>query len=72
MLNFEFNNNRLDDNPLDQINNLPNQQLFNYLHNHFEKIYEISSMDDLIERGNRRANIIMKKTSYWIFAHSFH
>ena len=66
-----IHNNRLDDNAFNQINNLQNQQLYNYLHNNFNLFSRISSMDDLIERGNRRANKIIGATIPLIIASGF-
>lgn len=64
-------NNRLDDNAFNQINALPNRQLFNYLHNNLNFFSRISSVDDLIERGNRISNILMSSTIPLIIAAGF-
>jgi GTP-binding protein EngB required for normal cell division len=64
-------NNRLDDNAFNQINALPNRQLFNYLHNNFNFFSRISSVDDLIERGNRISNFLMSSTIPLIIAAGF-
>lgn len=64
-------NNRLDDNTFNRINALPDRQLFNYLHNNFNFFSRISSVDDLIERGNRISNILMSSTIPLIIAAGF-
>jgi uncharacterized protein (DUF697 family) len=64
-------NNRLDDNAFNQINALPNRQLFNYLHNNLNFFSRISSVDDLIERGNRISNILTGSTIPLIIAAGF-
>ena len=64
-------NNRLDDNTFNRINALPNRQLFNYLHNNFNFFSRISSVDDLIERGNRISNILTGSTIPLIIAAGF-
>ena len=64
-------NNRLDDNAFNQINALPNRQLFNYLHNNFNFFSRISSVDDLIERGNRISDILTGSTIPLIIAAGF-
>ena len=56
------NSNPIDDNVIHEINNLPNQEMFSYLHNNFETFSQISSVEDIIERGNRRANAIISST----------
>ena len=56
------NSNPIDDNVIHEINNLPNQEMFSYLHNNFEIFSQISSVEDIIERGNRRANAIIAST----------
>ena len=64
-------NNRIDNNVINQINDLQNQQLFPYLHNHFDLFSKISSMEDLIERGNNRANLRIAATIPLIIAVGF-
>ena len=66
-----ISNNRLDDNAFNQINALPNRQLFNYLHNNLNFFSRISSVDDLIERGNRISNILTGSTIPLIIAAGF-
>ena len=66
-----ISNNRLDDNAFNRINALPNRQLFNYLHNNFNFFSRISSVDDLIERGNRISNILTGSTIPLIIAAGF-
>ena len=66
------NNNEFNDNVINEINQLPNQQLFPYLHNHFEFFSEISSIDDFIQRGNIRSNIIIGSTIPTIIAAGFY
>ena len=66
-----ISNNRLDDNAFNQINALPNRQLFNYLHNNLNFFSRISSVDDLIERGNRISDILTGSTIPLIIAAGF-
>ena len=64
-------NNRLDENRINEINNLQNQELFTYLHNNCELFSKISSEDDLIERGNKKANLIIGGTIPLMIATGF-
>ena len=64
-------NNRLDDNAFNRINALPDRQLFNYLHNNLNFFSRISSVDDLIERGNRISDILTGSTIPLIIAAGF-
>lgn len=54
-------NNRFDNNVINEINNLNNQNLFPYL-SRFDLFSRIHSIEDLIERGNRRADLIIAGT----------
>lgn len=54
-------NNRFDNNVINEINNLNNQNLFPYLSS-FDLFSRIHSIEDLIERGNRRADLIIAGT----------
>ena len=66
-----ISNNRLDDNAFNRINALPDRQLFNYLHNNLNFFSRISSVDDLIERGNRISDILTGSTIPLIIAAGF-
>ena len=66
-----FHNNRFDDNAINRINNLQNRRLFPYLNNNFDLFSKIHSVDDLIERGNRKTDIIIKTSIYLIIAAGF-
>ena len=52
-------NNRFSDRDINYINNCQINQIFPYLRNHSNLFSRISSVNDLIERGNRRANLIL-------------
>ena len=52
-------NNRFSDEDINYINNCQMNQIFPYLRNHSNLFSRISSVNDLIERGNRRANLIL-------------
>ena len=63
--------NRFENNVINQINNLPEQRLFPYLRQHFNLFSDINSREDIIERGNRKANIIKAATISLIIATGF-
>ena len=52
-------NNRFSYDDINYINNCPPGQIYPYLGRHSNLFSKISSVDDLIERGNRKANIIL-------------
>ena len=56
---------------INQINNLQNQQLFQYLHTHFDLFSRISSIEHLIEKGKNRANLRINSTIPLIIAVGF-
>ena len=55
-------NNRFDQNVVNQINHLPVGEIYPYLDENFELFSSISSIDDLIERGRRKSNLIISGT----------
>jgi hypothetical protein len=63
--------NRFENNVINQINNLPEQRLFPYLRQNFNLFSNINSREDIIERGNRKANIIKAATIPLIIATGF-
>lgn len=65
------NSNPFDDNVINEINNLPDQEIFPYLQNNFETFSKISSVENIIERGNRRANAIIASTIPLIISAGF-
>ena len=65
-LNNNFNNANIN-----EINNLPERQLFHHLNNNYELFSRIHSVDDLITRGKRRANKIIGLTIPLIIAAGF-
>ena len=64
-------NNRLDNNAINEINRLQNQELFPFLHNNYDLFSKISSENDLIERGRRKANFIIGGTIPLVIAAGF-
>ena len=52
-------NNRFSYDDINYINNCPPEQIYPYLGRHSNLFSKITSIDDLIERGNRKANIIL-------------
>lgn len=64
-------NNRIDNDVINEINNLQNQQLFQYLHTHFDLFSRISSIEHLIEKGKNRANLRINSTIPLIIAVGF-
>ena len=64
-------NNRLNDNEINHIRELPDQQFFNYLHHNYEFFSHISSTEDLIQRGKNRADLIIAGTIPAIIAAGF-
>ena len=65
------NGNNFDDNAIERIHTLRNQQLYPYLHKNFDFFKGISSTEDLIERGIKRAKIIIGATAPLIVASGF-
>ena len=66
-----INHNNFDDNVIEKIHSLRNQQLYPYLHKNFDFFKGISSTEDLIERGKKRAKIIIGATVPLIVASGF-
>ena len=66
-----IHNNSFNDNVINEINHLPNQEFFPYLHNNFDFFSRISSIEDLIQRGNNKADKIIKGTIPAIIASGF-
>ena len=64
-------NNRFDDNVINRVNNLPEEELYPYLHDNFEFFSEISSREDLINRGLVKADLIIAGTIPVIIAAGF-
>lgn len=64
-------NNRFDNNAINEINRLQNQELFPFLHNNYDLFSKISSENDLIERGRRKANFIIGGTIPLVIAAGF-
>ena len=64
-------NNRFDDNVINEINNLQNQELFTFMHNNCDLFSKISSEEDLIERGRKKANLIIAGTIPLMLAAGF-
>ena len=64
-------NNNFGNNVENEINNLNEQQLFPYLHNNLDLFSKITSTENLIERGNKRANLIKAGTIPLIIAAGF-
>lgn len=65
------NSNPFNDNVINEINNLPDQEFFPYLHNNFEAFSKISSIEDIIQRGNKRANALIASTIPLIISAGF-
>ena len=66
-----LNHNRFDDHTINNINNIHENELYPYLHNNFDLFSNINSTEDIIERGNRRANVIIGATVPLIIAAGF-
>ena len=64
-------NNRFNDNEINHIRELPDQQLFNYLHHNFDFFSKISSTEDLIQRGKNRSDLIIARIIPAIIAAGF-
>ena len=64
-------NNRFDDNVINQVNHLPEDEIYPYLHNNFELFSEISSREDFIYRGRVKADLIIAGTIPVIIAAGF-
>ena len=56
---------------INQINQLQNQQLFPFLHQNFDVFKRIQSFDDLIRKGNIKANAIIGSTIPLMIAAGF-
>ena len=63
--------NRFENNAINQIQNLPTPRLFSYLRQNFNIFSNITSPEDIIERGNRRTNVIKAATIPLIIATGF-
>ena len=63
--------NRFENNVINQIRNRPVQGLFTYLRQNFNLLSNITSPEDIIERGNRRTNAIKAVTIPLIIATGF-
>ena len=55
-------NNRIDQNMIQHIQQLNENNLFNYLHSHLNIFSRIRNVEDLIDRGNKKSNIIIYTT----------
>ena len=62
MYNDLMNNNEINDNVMNEIINLQGQELFPYLRDKFNLFSRISSTEDLINRGNNKAKVIIEGT----------
>ena len=66
-----MHDNRFENDVINQIRNLPESGLFTYLRQNFNIFSGITSQENIIERGNRRANAIKLATIPLIIANGF-
>ena len=66
-----ISHNNLNENAINEINHLQNRQLYNYLHRNFDFFQNISSTEDLINRGIKKADMIAAATIPLIVASGF-
>ena len=63
--------NRFENDAINQIQNLLTPRLFSYLRQNFNLLSNITSSEDIIERGNRRADVIKAATIPLVIATGF-